>query len=249
MSGRIVPPGDGGSPAGMPIHQRILADIRGKIVSGAWPPGHRIPFEHELTAEYGCSRMTVNKALSELARSGLIERRRKSGSYVRRPQSQAAILEIHDIRAEVEALGLTYRHEVIGRATRRAANDDRERLAVRPGGPLLDIACRHFAGEQPFCLEERLISLSTVPEAAAETFTGIAPGAWLIARVPWSAAEHVIGATAANAAAADLLDIEAGTACLTVERRTWKDGAPVTHVRLTYPAGSHRLVARFAPSA
>ncbi|TIT79275.1 MAG: GntR family transcriptional regulator, partial [Mesorhizobium sp.] len=34
------------------LHQRILSDIREKILSGAWAPGHRIPFEHELTAEY-----------------------------------------------------------------------------------------------------------------------------------------------------------------------------------------------------
>lgn len=49
------------------LHQRIRADIGERIRSGAWSPGHRIPFEHELMAQYGCSRMTVNKALSPLA--------------------------------------------------------------------------------------------------------------------------------------------------------------------------------------
>ncbi|RUW22285.1 GntR family transcriptional regulator, partial [Mesorhizobium sp. M4B.F.Ca.ET.013.02.1.1] len=78
------------------LHQRILSDISEKILSGAWAPGHRIPFEHELTTEYNCSRMTVNKALSQLAKAGLIERRRRSGSFVRQPQSQAAVLELHD---------------------------------------------------------------------------------------------------------------------------------------------------------
>src|SRR5690554_1002111 len=86
------------------LHQRILADISARILSGEWPPGHRIPYEHELTSQYGCSRMTVNKALSQLAKSGLIERRRRSGSFVRMPKSQAAILDIHDVRAEVQAL-------------------------------------------------------------------------------------------------------------------------------------------------
>ena len=28
------------------LHRRILSDIREKILSGAWAPGHRIPFEH-----------------------------------------------------------------------------------------------------------------------------------------------------------------------------------------------------------
>src|SRR5688572_30581854 len=106
------------------LYQRILSDIRGRILSGEWPPGHRIPFEHELAVEYDCSRMTVNKAVSELARTGLIERRRRSGSFVKRPQSQAAILEIHDIRAEVEALGLPYRYERVSRTVRWAAGQD-----------------------------------------------------------------------------------------------------------------------------
>ena len=58
---------------------------RARILSGEWPPGHRIPFEHELTARYRCSRMTVSKALGDLVAAGLIERRRRAGSFVRRP--------------------------------------------------------------------------------------------------------------------------------------------------------------------
>ncbi|MGD9912523.1 MAG: histidine utilization repressor [Rhizobiaceae bacterium] len=236
------------SDADLPIHQRILADIRARIVSGAWPPGHRIPFEHELTQEYDCSRMTVNKALSQLARAGLIERRRKSGSFVRRPQSQAAILEIHDIATEVRDLGLPYRYELVSRRRRTATRGDRERIAAPTGSALLELACRHFAAAEPFCLEERLIALETVPEAEAEPFTEHAPGPWLLGRVPWSAAEHAISAAAADAETARLLAIQAGSPCLVIERRTWSDGRPVTHVRLTYPADRHRVVARFTPS-
>ena len=132
------------------LYQRIVNDIQGKIVSGEWAPGYRIPFEHELTIEYGCSRMTVNKAMSQLAKSGLIERRRRSGSFVRRPRSQAAILEIHDIRTEVEALGLPYRYECALRRERRGQPADAELLSpVRPKS-LLELKCRHFAGERPF---------------------------------------------------------------------------------------------------
>lgn len=165
------------------LHQRILEDIRERILSGAWQPGFRIPFEHELTAEYRCSRMTVNKALSQLAKAGLIERRRRSGSFVTRPKSQAAVLEIHDIGTEVEALGLPYRYERIERHRRRATAEDRQQFGFS-GGSVLELLCRHFAGGRPFCLEQRLINLAAVPEAADEAFDEIAPGPWLTARVP-----------------------------------------------------------------
>ena len=71
------------------LHQRIVNDIEGKILSGEWAPGQRIPFELELAALYNCSRMTVNKAMTQLARAGLIERRKKSGSFVTQPHAQS----------------------------------------------------------------------------------------------------------------------------------------------------------------
>ena len=232
---------------GVSLYQRIMSDIRGRILSGEWQPGYRIPFEHELSAEYGCSRMTANKAMSGLAKAGLIERRRRSGSFVRRPRSQAAILEIHDIRAEVVALGLAYRFELSSRRIRRATRADERDFGFGEGIDLVVLGCRHFAGEQPFCLEDRLISLAAVPEAAHEPFDEIAPGPWLLGRVPWIAAEHTIRAVAADERVAASLGLARGAACLQVERRTWSADQPVTDVRLTYPGKTHSLVARFTP--
>ena len=76
----------------------------------------------------------------------------------------------------------------------------------------------------------------------------ILSGAWLIAKVPWSAAEHRIRAIGADPRVAERLKIAPGTACLVVERRTWSGGTYITHVRLTYPGESHELVAEFSPS-
>lgn len=240
---------DGGAEAGpRSLHSRILGDIAEKITSGAWPPGHRIPFEHELTEQYGCSRMTVSKALSELARSGLIERHRRAGSFVRAPKSEAAILEIHDIRIEVEALGLPYRYAMRTRREQGAGAAEAARLGVATGSPVAELECVHFAGQRPFCHEARLISLAAVPEAIGETFAAIAPGPWLLSRVPWSAAEHRILADAASAPVAKALGLKPGAPVLVVERRTWSAERPVTCVRLSYPAGAHALVARFAPA-
>lgn len=230
------------------LHQRILGEIEARILTGEWPPGHRIPFEHELTTRYGCSRMTVNKVLTQLAGAGLIERRRKAGSFVRRPQFQLAILTIQDIRTEVEARGLAYRFTVAARRHRRAGKADSPRLAVPAGTPLLALTCHHFAGSQPFCLEERLINLAAVPEAADALFADEPPGTWLVDRVPWSTAEHRIRACGAGPAAAALFGIPEGTACLVVERRTFETDQPVTAVRLTYRGDAHELVARFTPS-
>ena len=230
------------------LHSQILSDIERRILSGEWPPGHRIPFEHELTQHYGCSRMTVSKALTQLANAGLIERRRKAGSFVTRPHGQSAVLEIADVGAEVAALGRPYAFTILSRQKRRASRADRLRIGVEADDQVLALLCRHDAAGRPFCLEDRLISLSAVPDAGAEAFSAQAPGAWLVSRVPWTSAEHRIGAAGASAYVAGALELAEGAPLLVVERSTWLAEQPVTQVRLVYPAGAHELVARFTPA-
>lgn len=230
------------------LHQRILSELENRIVSGEWPPGHRIPFETELTEIYGCSRMTVNKVLTQLAASGLIERRRKAGSFVVQPRSEAAVLAIHGIEAEVAALGLPYRFDLLQRRQRVATPAERRRLNVEAGTPFLVLTCRHLAGSAPFCLEERLINLDAVPLASGADFSVEPPGVWLLNHVPWTVAEHHIKAVGALGEAASLLMLDPGTACLVVERQTWRGEQMVTAVRFTYPGDRHQLVARFSPS-
>ncbi|UIK08015.1 histidine utilization repressor [Neorhizobium galegae] len=229
------------------LHHRILSDIEGRIVSGEWPPGYRLPFEVDLAVQYGCSRMTANKVLTHLARAGLIERRKKSGSFVSQPVTQSAVLEIHSIEAEVRSLKLPYSYRLEKRARREASPVDRQHLELSEAAPVLDLVCLHHAGERPFCLEERLINLTTVPEAETEDFSKSAPGTWLISQIPWSTAEHRIYAQSASAEVARTLDISRNAACLVIERRTWGNTGPVTFVRFTYPGDRHALVARFTP--
>src|SRR6516162_5297185 len=112
------------------LYKQIRRDIERRILTGEWPPGHRIPFEHQLMARYGCSRMTVNKALSELAQADLIERRRQAGTFARHPQHVTAVLKIADIRAEITALGRSYGYQLIHCSRRTANAADRGRLGV-----------------------------------------------------------------------------------------------------------------------
>src|SRR5882724_8525826 len=82
-------------------YTEIQRALEGAIVSGEWPPGARVPSEQELLKRYRCSRMTVNKALSALAASGLIIRRRRTGSFVATPDVENNVLQIHDTEEEV----------------------------------------------------------------------------------------------------------------------------------------------------
>jgi len=229
------------------LHKRIRAEIQARILSGAWPPGYRIPFEHELMGEYGCSRMTVNKALAPLAEAGLIVRQRKFGTFVARPRIHSVVLDIPDIPAEVTARGEPYDYALLGRDIRRARSGDLARLGLDQQVEVLALRCLHRASGRPFALEERLINLEAVPEAREVDFAATAPGSWLLAHVPWTEAEHRISASHPSKGAAGLLSVDATAACLVMERSTWRGGDRITHVRLTFPGDAYDLVARFAP--
>ena len=226
----------------MTLEKRIRGDIEARIRSGELKPGDRIPFEHELTVTYACARATVSKALTGLARAGLIERRRKAGSFVAHRHVQTAVLEVPDLEKLITARGETYRWQ----STHRS-------LAAEPdmGGPTLRIEGVHYCGDDPFCLETRLISLSSVPAAAHETFATQAPGSWLLTHVPWTRARHAISARAATHPQARALGVAPGTACLAIERRTWRVmgriDAPVTRVCQLFPGDRYDLVAEFNP--
>lgn len=230
------------------LHDRIIDDVKDNILGGVWMPGHRIPFETELAARYGCSRMTVNKALTELTKAGFLERRRRSGTVVRRPRTQSAVLEIADIEREITATGRAYAYALLFRGLRKATPDDRDRLELGEPAKVVGIRCMHFADGEPFCVEERLINLAVVPAAEHESFRDAAPGGWLLRQVPWSRAEHTISAVNADAELAGLLRLKPGAACLVVERRTRLAEASVTHARLCYPGTKHQLMAQFTPS-
>ena len=230
------------------LYQRIRGDIEARILSGDWPPGHRVPFEHELMESYDCSRMTVNKVLSALAATGLLERRRRAGSFVSRPRVQSAVLQIPDLKAEVEKRGERYAYRLLGLAKRGASRHDKVRLGVAARTPVLALRCRHESEGQPFALEDRLINLRAVPEALQQDFSITPPNTWLVGHVPWTEAEHRITAENADKATAKELKIEIGAACLVIERRTWRSGEPVTAVRLTHPGQLYDLVARFTPA-
>jgi GntR family transcriptional regulator len=62
--------------------KQVYLVLRDRILSGAIGFGARLPTELELAEFHGVSRVTVRRALGELARERLIERRRSAGTRV-----------------------------------------------------------------------------------------------------------------------------------------------------------------------
>lgn len=54
-------------------YQRIVSEVVGKIESGEWPAGHKLPSSREMQEQYKVSHMVVRTAVTILRDRGLVE--------------------------------------------------------------------------------------------------------------------------------------------------------------------------------
>ena len=65
-----------------PIYSQLIAQIKVGIVSGAFPPGERLPSVRDLATEAGVNPNTMQRALAQLETEGLVRTERTAGRYV-----------------------------------------------------------------------------------------------------------------------------------------------------------------------
>lgn len=225
-------------------YRAVKAVLLARIRAGEWGPGALIPGEIALAETFGCARTTVNRALRELAEDGVVERRRKAGTFVAENSPRPARVEIPLIDREIAAQGGVYGYRLLTRAEIAPPPDVAGRLGLSPGEAGLHLLCLHLSDGVPWQLEDRWINLATVPVAREAAFEEAGPNAWLVREIPFTDAEHAFGAENAGEADAAHLGIATGQALFVVERRTWLKGMVVTFVRLLRPGQGYRLNAR-----
>lgn len=65
-----------------PIYAQIVEQVKLFVLSGSWKPGQRLASVRDLAAEAGVNPNTMQKALTELERQGLLYSQRTSGRFI-----------------------------------------------------------------------------------------------------------------------------------------------------------------------
>lgn len=65
-----------------PIYAQLIRGVQIRIVAGIFPPGERLPSVRDLAAEAGVNPNTMQRALAELEREGLVYSQRTAGRFV-----------------------------------------------------------------------------------------------------------------------------------------------------------------------
>jgi GntR family histidine utilization transcriptional repressor len=232
----------------LPLYQQIQERIRRRIAEGHWPPGRKIPSENELVRQLGVSRMTVHRALRDLAQEGHLQRVAGLGTFVAEPPRRASLMELKDIAEEVREAGAEH-HAHLLRCQRAPLPEDVASAMERPTGTgAAHVVLVHFRDDLPVQHEDRWVALDLVPDFLEVDFAATTPSQHLLKALPAEEMEHIVEAILPTAEVAERLAIEPSAPCLRLTRRTWSGGRVVTRAVLTYPGDRYGLGARYTPN-
>lgn len=97
-----------------PIYLQIIERVQMDIITGRYQPGDKLPSVRDLAQEAAVNPNTMQKALSELERSGLIYSQRSSGRFItedkeliHQMKKELAAAEVSAFVAHMKQLGIT----------------------------------------------------------------------------------------------------------------------------------------------
>ncbi|HEV2568193.1 histidine utilization repressor [Sphingomonas sp.] len=230
-----------------PAYARVKAHILDRIGTGAWAPQDRVPSENALVREFGVARMTVNRAVRELAQEGYLTRVKGGGTYVADRRSHGHPLRIRNIADEIAERGHRHSADVLDLGETAADEDAANAFDLTAGAPLFRSMIVHFENDEPVQLEERLVNPSVAPDYLSQDFGARPPYEYLMAVAPLAEAEHVVQAVMPPARVRQLLGMSAAEPCLLIRRRTWTGSQVASTANLYHPGSRYELSGRFTP--
>lgn len=235
------------APTGQPPYLRVKQFLKEGLGAGRWPAGTQMPSEAELVAQFGVSRMTVNRALRELRAEGLVQRTQGVGTFAAPLHRVASTLTLHDLHDEITARGHRHRAEVHLQRSEPAAAALAAQLGVAPGSPVFHTLIVHFENDRALQCEDRYVNPACAPDYLQADFTRTTPTHVLFESTALWRAQFSIESATATPQEAALLGIAADAPCLIIVRRTFTTEAAITLARLVHPGSRYSLQGEFEP--
>ncbi len=214
----------------IPLYYQLENILREKIMSGEFAAGSRLPTEAELIRIYGVGRITVRQALTGLAREGLIDRKRRRGTFVtERKTGRRAFEERSDLTGSLDEIiaveaGATFRVIEMNRV--EADQREAEFFGLGAGESLYRIKRMGLRNGKPRNLTLDYLPVETGEKLTAEELSVGSLLQTLEARfgLKLKSATQRITAALADPCAAKLLDVRVGSPMISIERAVYAGG-------------------------
>ena len=227
-----------------PLYRWLARDLSRRIASGEIRPGAPLPPERRLAEAHAVSRVTVRRAVEQLAREGLVEQRRGSGTYVT-PRLSQPLSALTSFSEDVAARGLVAQSRLVSRGTGTVTPEEAIGLGVPPGAKVSRITRLRSAEGSPLALEASTLLYEALPdptEVGASLYEALERRGLRPAR-----AVQRLSAVALDAALARVLEAAEGAPGLRILRVGYAaDGRAVEYTRSTFRGDRWDFVAELA---
>lgn len=205
-----------------------------QIERGQYPIGEAIPTEHTLAQSFKVSRSTIRNAIRALVSAGLLKPTPGVGTIVIRARPETKLATLRGLTEDLRVKGMSTKAYVLMAKLVEASPSIRAQLELIQNERVLHLIRLRKLASTPFALLN-----SYVPESVGiqpdEDFSG--PLYDLIERshrLHITYGKDIIGARAAKADEAEVLEIKVGSPVLTIRRTAFLEyDRPVEYVEAT----------------
>ncbi|GAB3268748.1 GntR family transcriptional regulator [Chitinimonas naiadis] len=229
----------------VPAYQAIKDYILAEIQAGSWRAGDQVPSENELVKRFGVARMTVNRAVRELAAEGVLTRSQGAGTFVAATKYQSTLVDIKSIAEEIRGRGHEHAAELLKLQAVKADAALAAEMAVTAGSQVFYSLILHRENGVPIQLEERWANPALAPDYLKQDYSVVTPNEYLTHSAPLSRVEYRIEARRPERSQRSKLEMDKDEPCLVLHRRTFSNGQVASVANLYHPAGRYQFSGHF----
>jgi GntR family transcriptional regulator len=229
----------------IPLYHQVHTDLLNKIQSGELKPDDRIASEDELACSYGVSKITVRRALRDLALAGYVRREQGRGTFVASPKIEQGPRELTSFTEEMRRHGRTASSRVLSQEVIAAEGEVAQKLQLAEGALVLRLRRLRIADDQPMGIQTAYLPLDVAPDLVHERLG--AASLYEVLRQKYgivpARARETHYAVAAHGEIAALLGVAEGDPTLAAERITFlEDGRPFELVESFMHGDRYKIV-------
>jgi GntR family transcriptional regulator len=220
-----------------PTYRKLADALAEAMRTGILGPKAHLPSERILAGQLGISRVTLRRALDEIAADGLLQRRQGARTAVARrvEKSLAALTGFSD---ELRARGIVPGQRWLSRQTVGANSSEAMALGLAPAQLVVRLERVRLADGLPIAIERAAVPQALLP--SGEMVGASLYDALTRLGVPPVRGMQRIRAGLMTRTDADLLQSQPGGPLLIVERRCFlADGRPVEFTETRYNGASY----------
>jgi GntR family transcriptional regulator len=237
----------------VPLHEQIRRIIEDQVSSGQFPPGARLPTEHEYAQQFGVSLAPVRQALLALAGAGRVVRVKGRGTFVRVAKLEEPIALLTSFTESLRTRGVRVRIQLLDQVLVRADRPVALALRIRIADRVVRLRRLAFVGDEPAAVLDAFLPADRFAEVVH--LEGFDDGRSLYRTLEeqfgtrLGRAESIIEVIRCTDERGDLLDLPLGDPALVVQSTTHdSEGQPIEVSWVTYRADRFRFTINSQPS-